>query len=137
MDNIISSTPLLIRNGIILDAIQACTSEFITKRHPRSAVGLLENGHWVFVVVDGRQNDAEGFTMVELARFMKAFGCTDALNLDGGGSSTMVIKNQLVNSPSGREYGFTRRERPVSNALLISAKPIDHEVSLKIQAANV
>ncbi len=120
MDNIIASSPLLIQNGAIQECIKEAASPFYTKRHPRTAVGILENGNWVFLVADGRQKLSKGFTILELANFMKHLGCISALNLDGGGSSTMVIKNNIVNVPSGSEYGLTRSERPLSNAILIS-----------------
>lgn len=118
-EHILASTPLLIWNDHIMSQIYDSTSTFYTKQHPRSAVGVLKDGSWVFVVVDGRQKHSEGFTMLELAEYMKELGCTGALNLDGGGSSTMVIHDEVVNAPSGREYSLFRKERPLSNALLI------------------
>jgi exopolysaccharide biosynthesis protein len=122
-DNLLASTPLLIMNSQINSQIEEQTSNFYIKKHPRSAVGLLQNGNWVFVVVDGRQKHSVGFTLIELAKFMLDLGCTHALNLDGGGSSTMVIKNQIVNLPSGKKFSLFKNERPVSNALLITPKP--------------
>lgn len=123
-ENILASTPLLIQNNTIVEYLKEGKSAFYIKSHPRSAIGVLENGNWVFVVVDGRQKHAKGFTILELAQFMKDIGCTGALNFDGGGSSTMVIQDKVVNIPSGREYGLTRKERPVSNAIIISSKPV-------------
>jgi hypothetical protein len=122
IDNVLASTPLLLYNGGIPEYLREANSAFYTKRHPRTAVGLLKNGAWVFVVVDGRQKCSEGATILELAQLMKNLGCVSALNFDGGGSSTMVIHDKIVNSLSGREYALTRKERPVSNALLICAK---------------
>ena len=82
--------------------------------HPRTAAGVDATGRWLWlVVVDGRQSGiSEGMTTLELAELMKNLGCDDALNLDGGGSSIMVIadpegKPQIVNQPSGG------RPRPV------------------------
>lgn len=121
MDNILASTPLLLQHRIIPDHVQNGTSEFTLDRHPRSAVGVLENGNWVFMVADGRQKHAEGFTILELAQYMQKLGCTDALALDGGGSSTLVIKNTIMNKPSGRGYGTSKKERPVSNAIVLKA----------------
>ncbi len=122
MDTILAGTPLLIYRNQIVSYLKDFTSEFYTKQHSRTAVGSLSNGNWVFVVVDGRQKHGKGFTLLELAHFMKKIGCTGALNLDGGGSSTMVIQDNIVNSPSGREPGLVRKERPISNALLICPK---------------
>ncbi|HJZ23857.1 MAG TPA: phosphodiester glycosidase family protein [Candidatus Babeliales bacterium] len=122
MDNIVAATPLLLCNGAIPPYLNDYTSDFYTKRHPRSAVGVCKNGNWVFLVVDGRAKHSEGFTILELAQFMKTLGCVGALNLDGGGSSTMVVQDKVVNSPSGREHALVRKERPVSNAFLICLK---------------
>lgn len=119
---IVASTPLLIAQGEIVPDLQDRHSTFYTHKHPRTAVGVLENGSWVFVVIDGRQKQSEGFTIRELADYMKELGCVSALNLDGGGSSTMVIHGKIVNSPSGRKYSLFRKERPISNALLITSK---------------
>ncbi len=122
MDTILAGTPLLIYRSQIVSSLKDSPAEFYTKKQPRTAVGLLPNGNWVFVVIDGRQKHSKGFTLLELAHFMKKLGCTGALNLDGGGSSTMVIQDSIVNSPSGREPGLVRKERPISNALLICSK---------------
>ena len=88
-------------------------------RHPRSAVGFSRDSASLFLaVVDGRQAASAGMTLVELADLLKAEGAWDALNFDGGGSTTLVIKGRIVNSvsdPTG--------ERPVGNALLVVAKP--------------
>lgn len=121
-DHILASTPLLVYNDQIIPSLNDFTSTFYTKKHPRSAVGIRKDGTWVFVVVDGRQKHSEGFTILELAKFMKELGCSGALNLDGGGSSTMVIQGKTMNSPSGREYSLFRKERHISNALLICSK---------------
>lgn len=85
----------------------------VERRHPRTAVGLTEKG-MVWVVVDGRQpNYSQGMTLWELAKFLRDMGCRDALNLDGGGSSTLILHGEVVNRPS------EGRERPIINALLL------------------
>lgn len=97
--------PVLVQNGnLIGDFTPVQTLEsFLVKKHPRTAVGIRSNGDWVFVVVDGRFfGIIGGMTMKELAQLMLDLGCVDALNLDGGGSSTMVIEGQVVNDPSGK-----------------------------------
>lgn len=76
-----------------------------TELHPRTAVGIDPYHHWVFLlVVEGRQEFSDGYTMVEEARKLKRLGCKSALNLDGGGSTTLVAQRshtwQLLNSPS-------------------------------------
>ncbi len=118
-DFLLASTPLLLRDGEILSTLAERTSSFYIARHPRTALGVLDNGMIVLVVVDGRAKQAQGFSIVELAHFMKQLGCRHALNLDGGGSSTMVINGAVVNKPSGREYGLVKKERPISTALLV------------------
>ncbi|MFT7696425.1 MAG: exopolysaccharide biosynthesis protein, partial [Candidatus Latescibacterota bacterium] len=99
---------------------------FAEERHPRTAVGYSQNGEVLFlVVVDGRQPGySVGMTLAELAGFMRMrladFSSThenayQALNLDGGGSTTMVVEDEVVNSPSDQTG-----ERPVANVLLVS-----------------
>lgn len=73
--------------------------------HPRTAVGIDRDTNRIFLlVVDGRQKFSRGLTLLELARMLKKLGAEDALNLDGGGSSTMVAEHgpelEVVNSPS-------------------------------------
>jgi hypothetical protein len=118
---IIASTPLLIFNGDIIP-MQNKKTDFYIKRHPRSAVGVLKNGQWIFLVVDGHSQKSAGMTIHELALFMIKMGCVYALNLDGGGSSTMVINNKVVNNPSDKLMGIFGQERLLSNALLIKKK---------------
>jgi hypothetical protein len=85
-------------------------------RHPRTALGFNKQ-YFYLVVVDGRQPGLSiGMSFGELAAFMKGLGCEDALNLDGGGSSTFWLKGILKNSPSDKH------ERSVANALVIGRK---------------
>jgi hypothetical protein len=124
VDNIIGGTPLLLfRNKIILDhSLERLRSPFIMQRHARTAVGILNNGHWLFVVVEQNAFTGNpGMTIPELAVFMEKMGCEYALNLDGGGSSTLYINNNVVNHPIGdkdEDYGIETL-RPISDAILI------------------
>ena len=68
---------------------------------PRSAIGYRLNGDIVIIVVDGRQVDSRGVYLEELAILMSQFNCHEALNLDGGGSSALIIDKKLVNRPIG------------------------------------
>ena len=68
---------------------------------PRSAIGYKKNGDVVMMVVDGRQVDSRGAYLKELAMLMRQFNCIEALNLDGGGSSSLVINGKLINNPIG------------------------------------
>ena len=84
-------------------------------RHPRTMLGIDRDGYAWLVTVDGRQPDASaGMTLVELQRLAKRIGLTDALNLDGGGSTTMVIAGTVVNQPSDPTGA-----RTVSDVLLV------------------
>ena len=69
---------------------------------PRSAVGYTKDNHLILMVVDGRQADSRGVYLEELAIMMNEFDCIEALNLDGGGSSSMVADSRLLNRPAGR-----------------------------------
>lgn len=95
------------------------SSDFVNTRHPRTAVGFNQDSTVVyFVVVDGRQASLSvGMSLDELADLMLSMGAYNAVNLDGGGSSTMVIHNQVVNSPSD-----PGGERSVANALFAVRK---------------
>lgn len=125
MDHIMGGAPLLIQNGQkILDfSTEQTILSFLFLRHARTAVGILPNGNWVFVIVDGKQPELSlGMTMDELADFMESLGCSGALNLDGGGSTTFVYEDQLINQPTGDEEQGKRILRPVSDAILIMNK---------------
>ncbi len=95
--------------------LEGFDQSFVESRHPRSAVGISKDSSKVyFVTVDGRQTGfSVGMSLNELADFLISIGSSEAMNLDGGGSTTMVIRNQIVNSPS--DLGG---ERAVANALL-------------------
>lgn len=118
MDYVLAGTPLLIKDGAIIETLAERTSPFYTKPHARTAIGVLSDGTWIFLVVEGRQRAGTGFTIMELAEYMQQLGCVQALNLDGGGSSSMVINGAMVNAPAGHEWSIVRKERPVSHALL-------------------
>ena len=97
------SSQLMIDSRIVPDpAVQTL--------HPRTALGFDDTGKWLLlIVVDGRQPGlSEGVTLYELAGILKARGCSQAINLDGGGSSIMLVQEpgdcvRTVNSPSGKE----------------------------------
>ena len=73
-------------------------------RAPRTALGITKDGKALLVVVDGRSRSSVGYTLLELAQFMLEQGAVEAMNLDGGGSSQMIVGSQIVNAPSdGRE----------------------------------
>lgn len=88
--------------------------------NPRTAVGYLGNNHYVFVVSDGRTSESAGLRLYELASFMKEIGVVDAYNLDGGGSSTMVFKGEIINNPTTN--GHSNQERAVSDIIYIGGE---------------
>ena len=95
-------------------------TSFNTNRHPRTALGKQSDGTIVLVVVDGRNERAAGVSMTELQEIMRWLGCIEAINLDGGGSSTMVVNKKVVNHPSDNELFDPEGERVVQNAIVIS-----------------
>ena len=85
--------------------------------NPRTAIGIIDDKHYVFVVSDGRTSESEGLSLSELAEFMQSIGVTCAYNLDGGGSSTMYFNGEIVNNPT--TSGKTIKERSVSDIVYI------------------
>jgi hypothetical protein len=125
MDYVVGGTPILVKNGeIVTDFSQEkVLQNFIDNRYARTAVGILPNKHWVFVVVDdGGENDEQGVTLPELAELMKGLGCVQALNLSGGKSATMYLQDQVVSSSFGDfcKLGI-KLEKEISDALLVIA----------------
>ncbi len=85
--------------------------------NPRTAIGQISELHYVFVVSDGRTDQSEGLSLYELATFLQSLGVKTAYNLDGGGSSTMVLMGEVMNNPT---TGGTRtKERSVSDIVYI------------------
>ena len=123
----IGGGPWLVRNGqISMDAKEEMFNEpgFVTNRHPRSAAGVTSSGELLLVTVDGRQSHSIGATMEELARLMQRLGARTAINLDGGGSSMMRVRDLYVNAPSDGE------PRSIANAILVfgdKAPPVQYQ----------
>ncbi len=118
--NIIGGGPQLIKNGRveITNAAEKILPAFVSDFHPRTAIAKLESGQILLVTVDGRQPGVSaGMSLTMLADLLLEFDAVEAINLDGGGSTTMVIKNKLVNKPSD-----ATGERPVSDAILVFAR---------------
>ncbi len=108
------SGPLLIKNSI---AQRLPDMNFTNKRHPRTCVGITKESI-MLITIDGRSEQAEGMNLVEVQKYLLGLGCIDAINLDGGGSTCMWIRDMgVVNIPSDKTG-----ERPVANALLILKK---------------
>lgn len=108
------SGPLLIENSIVQ---RLPDMNFANKRHPRTCVGITKEAI-ILITIDGRSEQAEGMNLLEVQKYLLDLGCTDAINLDGGGSTCMWTKDMgVVNIPSDKTG-----ERPVANALLILRK---------------
>ena len=108
--------------GLIKDSKIAVTvNQEITTKHrinnPRTAIGIIDKNHYVFMVSDGRTSESEGLSLYEMAEYLQSLGCTTAYNLDGGGSSTMVFNGKLINKPTHTGYQIT--ERKVSDIVYI------------------
>jgi len=115
--SIIGGGPQLIRNGRveITNAAEKILPSFVSDGHPRTAIAKLKSGQILLLTVDGRQpGESIGMSLNMLADLLIEFGALEAINLDGGGSTTMVIRNKLVNKPSD-----ATGERPVSDAILV------------------
>ena len=85
--------------------------------NPRTAIGQIDDLHYVFIVSDGRTSESAGLSLKQLAEFMQKLGVKTAYNLDGGGSSTMVFNGTVINNPS--TDGNTIKERSVSDIVCI------------------
>ncbi len=85
--------------------------------NPRTAVGMIDTNHFVFVVSDGRTTESKGLSLYQLATFMKNIGVNTAYNLDGGGSSTLYFNGEIINYPT--TSGRSLKERGVSDIVYI------------------
>lgn len=115
--NILSFGPALIKNGEVSVGSQDEVGKAMAS-NPRTAIGIIDKLHYVFVVSDGRTNESEGLTLYELANFMKdELNAQIAYNLDGGGSSTMYFNGNIINKPTTN--GNKISERGVSDIVYI------------------
>ena len=113
---ILSFGPALVTDGEIV----VSTTEEVGQAkssNPRTAIGVIDDLHYIFVVSDGRTDESEGLSLYELASFMESLGAETAYNLDGGGSSTMVFNGTLINNPTST--GNSIKERSVSDIVYI------------------
>ena len=107
--------PVLVKDGVI----QSCTTNFVSsKANPRTAIGMIEPLHYLWVVVDGRSSVSSGMTLKQLAQVFVDRGATIAYNLDGGGSSTLWFNGKIINNPVD---GSSGGERKVSDIIYIGS----------------
>jgi len=122
--DIMTAGPLLIWH----DTVQPMRKDrtFVTDRHNRTAVGIRDDGTVLLVVADGRFKAAAGLSLPELQQILRWLGCRDALNLDGGGSTTLFLNigdyQGVVNCPSDNGHFDHEGERGVSNAVLVGKR---------------
>lgn len=112
----VAAGPVLVHDGErrITSDEEVFFGSAIPEVHPRTAAGVTAAGDLILLVVDGRQRDSRGVDLVELADIMLDLGCADAVNLDGGGSTALVIEGELVNRPAGDTV-----EREIMSALTV------------------
>lgn len=118
-EDITNGVPQLINNSKI-DITweqEKTTKSFVKTRHPRTAVAKLKDGKFLMITVDGRTEASGGIGLQDLAEYLLTLGATDAMNLDGGGSTTMFVDGKVVNHPSDKEG-----ERKVSDAILVTLR---------------
>ena len=120
---VLASGPLMLKDGRYYDW-SLCEKDFIRTKHPRSAVALTKDGKILFITVDGRfPKHAGGVSIPELAHLIRILGGKDAINLDGGGSTTLWLSgapdNGIVNYPCDNKRFDHRGERTVPNILYV------------------
>lgn len=117
---LVGGWPAIVRGGASIvgraDSVEGTFGRFSTARHPRSVVGISRGGDTLLLVaVDGRQASSVGMSLAELAQTVIGLGAWDALNLDGGGSTALVVNDSVVSSPSD-----PTGERAVGDVLLVT-----------------
>lgn len=118
--DVMLSGPLL----MLGNKIETLDSTSFTKaRHPRTAIGIKADGKVILLTVDGRQENSAGMSLHELTKTMRWLGCVDAINLDGGGSTTLWVSNKgVINHPSDNKKWDHQGERKVANVVILKKK---------------
>lgn len=114
--NLLAFGPSLVENGeIVVDTSTEVGRAMAS--NPRTAIGIIDENHYIIVVADGRTSESEGLSLYQLAQVMQEYGAKTAYNLDGGGSSTLYFNGQVINQPTTN--GNTISERAVSDIVYI------------------
>ena len=114
--NLLAFGPTLVENGeIAVDTNTEVGQAMIS--NPRTAIGIIDENHYIIVVSDGRTSESKGLSLYQMAEVMKSYGVKTAYNLDGGGSSTLYFNGQVINKPT--TGGNKISERAVSDIVYI------------------
>ena len=114
--NLLAFGPALVENGVIAVGKNQEVGQAMAS-NPRTAIGIIDENHYIIVVSDGRTSESEGLSLYQLAKVMKSYGAKTAYNLDGGGSSTLYFNGQVINKPT--TGGNKISERAVSDIVYI------------------
>ena len=114
--NLLAFGPSLVENGEIAVDTNSEVGQSMSS-NPRTAIGIMDETHYIIIVSDGRTSESEGLSLYQMAEIMKSYGVKTAYNLDGGGSSTLYFNGQVINKPTTN--GNTISERSVSDIVYI------------------
>ena len=114
--NLLAFGPSLVENGEIVVDTNSEVGQSMSS-NPRTAIGIIDENHYIIIVSDGRTSESEGLSLYQMAEIMKSYGVKTAYNLDGGGSSTLYFNGQVINKPTTN--GNTISERSVSDIVYI------------------
>lgn len=114
--NLLAFGPSLVENGEIVVDTNSEVGQSMSS-NPRTAIGIIDENHYIIIVSDGRTSESEGLSIYQMAEIMKSYGVKTAYNLDGGGSSTLYFNGQVINKPTTN--GDTISERSVSDIVYI------------------
>jgi len=114
--NLLAFGPALVENGEIAVDTNTEVGQAMAS-NPRTAIGIIDENHYIIVVSDGRTSESEGLSLYQLAEVMRSYGVKTAYNLDGGGSSTLYFNGQVINKPT--TGGNKISERAVSDIVYI------------------
>jgi exopolysaccharide biosynthesis protein len=116
-DDVLYTGPLLIENR---KKMPLEDKPFNSNRHPRTCACTLNNGKILLITVDGRNAQAQGMSLFELSDLLQQLKCVNAINLDGGGSTTLWLKSKgIINHPSDNQTFDAAGERKVANVILV------------------
>lgn len=114
--NLLTFGPSLVENGEISVSTNAEVGQAMAS-NPRTAIGIIDENHYIIIVSDGRTSESKGLSLYQMAEVMKSYGVKTAYNLDGGGSSTLYFNGQVINKPT--TGGSKISERAVSDIVYI------------------